>query len=81
MVDDPKASTQSIASREGLPERSVRSITSLGFLAPEIIKAVVDRTLPRGFGVSRLIDLPATWTEQRRQLGLPEPIRSGVYHA
>jgi hypothetical protein len=28
--------------------------------------------LPRGFGVSRLIDLPAIWKEQRRLLGLAD---------
>jgi DNA invertase Pin-like site-specific DNA recombinase len=59
-----------IAAREGLPERSARSILSLAFLAPDIVKATVNGTLPRGFGVSRLIDLPANWAEQRRGLGL-----------
>ena len=58
--------------REGLPERSARSILSLAFLAPDIVKAAVMGTLPRGFGVSRLIDLPASWAEQRRTLGLSD---------
>ncbi len=48
-IDDPKASVQSIAIREGLPDRSARSIISLAFLAPDIVKAAVDGTLPRGF--------------------------------
>ena len=61
-----------IAAREGLPERSARSILSLAFLAPDIVKAAVMGTLPRGFGVSRLIDLPASWAEQRRALGLSD---------
>jgi hypothetical protein len=45
-------------------------ILSLAFLAPDIVKAAVGGTLPRGFGVSRLTDLPANWKEQRRTLGL-----------
>jgi hypothetical protein len=43
---------------------------SLAFLAPDIVKAAVAGTLPRGFGVSRLIDPPAGWIEQRKALGL-----------
>ena len=67
---DPATRLELIAAREGLPERSARSILSLAFLAPDIVKATVNGTLPRGFGVSRLIDLPANWAEQRRALGL-----------
>jgi hypothetical protein len=61
---------ESVATREGLSERSARMILSLAFLAPDIVKAAVNGTLPRGFGVSRLTDLPANWKEQRRTLGL-----------
>jgi DNA invertase Pin-like site-specific DNA recombinase len=70
IVSDPATTIESIAAREALPERSARSIVSLAFLAPDIIKAAVAGTLPRGFGVSRLIDLPTGWTEQRKALGL-----------
>ncbi|MGA2795408.1 MAG: recombinase family protein, partial [Roseiarcus sp.] len=59
-----------IAARECLSERSARMILSLAFLAPDIVKAAVNGTLPRGFGVSRLTDLPTNWAEQRRALGL-----------
>jgi site-specific DNA recombinase len=45
-------------------------ILSLAFLAPDIVKAAAIGTLPRGFGVSRLIDLPVSWKEQRLTLGL-----------
>ncbi len=61
---------ESVATREGLSERSARMILSLAFLARDIVKAAVGGTLPRGFGVSRLTDLPANWKEQRRALGL-----------
>jgi site-specific DNA recombinase len=60
---------ESIAAREGLSERSARMILSLAFLAPNIVKAAFNGT-PRGFGVSRLTDLPARWNEQRQRLGL-----------
>jgi hypothetical protein len=72
ILSDQAARIELIAAREGLPERSARSILSLAFLAPDIVKATVTGTLPRGFSVSRLIDLPANWAEQRSALGLPE---------
>jgi hypothetical protein len=46
---------------------------SLAFLAPNIVKAAVNGTLPRGFGVSRLNELPAAWMKQREALGLTMP--------
>jgi site-specific DNA recombinase len=70
-LSNPATNLEAIAAREGLPERSARSILSLAFLAPDIVKGAVAGTLPRGFGVSRLIDLPAEWDEQRIVLGLP----------
>jgi hypothetical protein len=72
ILSDQTVRLELIAEREGLPERSARSILSLAFLAPDIVKAAVIGTLPRGFSVSRLIDLPANWAEQRSALGLPE---------
>jgi site-specific DNA recombinase len=65
------ADIETIAVQEGLSERSARMTMSLAFLAPDIVQAAVDGTLPRGFGVSRLTDLPAEWTKQRQALGLP----------
>jgi hypothetical protein len=44
---------------------------SLAFLAPDIVEAAADGILPRGFGLSRLTDLPLSWAEQRHKLGLP----------
>jgi len=44
---------------------------SLAFVDPAIIAAALDRRLPRGFGLSRLTDLPADWREERQVLGLP----------
>ncbi len=69
---DPGTSTRSLAEREGRSERSVRMILSLAFVDPAIITAALERRLPRGFGMSRLTDLPPDWREQRRRLGLPQ---------
>lgn len=65
------ADIETIAARENITLRSARMILSLAFLAPNIVKAAANGTLPRGFGVSRLTDLPADWAEQHRKLGLP----------
>ncbi len=43
---------------------------SLAFLAPDLVKAAIDGRLPHGMGVTRLADLPAEWSRQRRILGL-----------
>jgi hypothetical protein len=69
--------THAIAAQEGLSERSVRNLLSLAFLAPDIIKAAVEGRLPRGLGVSRLVNLPIEWDEQMRHLGLC-PQRAGL---
>ena len=71
ILSDPSAKIEIIAMRENLPERSARSILSLAFVVPDIVKGAVAATLPRGFGVSRLIDLPSNWDAQRVALGLP----------
>jgi len=62
--------TAVIAAREGRSQRSVRMMISLAFVAPDIIEAAVNGTLPRGVGATRLMDLPPLWSKQRRQLGL-----------
>jgi len=59
-----------IAARENRSERSVRMILSLAFLAPDIVKAAIEGTLPRRTGLSTLTDLPMDWAEQRKIVGL-----------
>jgi site-specific DNA recombinase len=70
LVTGSARNTDAIALREKFSERSVRALLSLAFLAPDLVKAAVDGRLPRGFGVSRLINLPIDWDEQRRLLGV-----------
>ena len=64
------ADTSALAEREGISERAARQLLSLAFVAPDIVEAAASGTLPRGFGISRLTDLPLGWDEQRRMLGI-----------
>jgi site-specific DNA recombinase len=50
---DPCLAWSRLVSREGRPARSNRMTLSRAFLAPEIVKAVVEGRLPRGFGMKR----------------------------
>jgi hypothetical protein len=71
LVNDPAATVESIAAREGCSVRKVNMTISLAFLAPDLIKAAIEGRLPHGMGVARLCDLPAEWSKQFRVLGLP----------
>jgi site-specific DNA recombinase len=59
-----------IAAREQRSVRSASMLLSLVFLAPDLVKAAVERRLPRGIGLTQMMDLPADWVEQHRALGL-----------
>ena len=76
LLADPRQTVEAIASREGKSERSIRMMLSLAFLAPDIVKAAVEGCLPRGFGLTRLIDLPIAWSDQWEALGLKAPVRA-----
>jgi len=70
IVTSRSAGIDAIAAREGLNERTARMTLSLAFLAPDIEKAALEGTLPRGLAASRLMELLDNWAEQRRVLGL-----------
>lgn len=70
LVHHKTASIQQIAQREGRSERSIRMTLTLAFLSPEIVRAAIDGTLPRGLGLSQMTDLPSDWSEQKKALGL-----------
>jgi site-specific DNA recombinase len=61
---------EKLAGREGRSPRSVTMLLSLAFLAPDLVAAIVDNRMPRGIGVTQLMDLPCEWSQQRRALGL-----------
>jgi hypothetical protein len=69
LIDDAKASVESIAKRECCSVRQVNMTISLAFLAPDLVKAAIDGQLPRGIGVTRLRDAPVEWSRQRAMLG------------
>jgi hypothetical protein len=73
LLSNPHHTLETLALREGKTERSIRMILSLGFLAPDIVKAAVEGRLPRGHGLKRLVDLPMAWPDQWRALGLEAP--------
>jgi DNA invertase Pin-like site-specific DNA recombinase len=64
-------SVDALAAREGRSTRSATMLLSLAFLAPDLVKAIVDNRLPRGVGLTNLAKLPSVWGEQWKALGLP----------
>lgn len=64
------ADMASIAQDNKLSEKSVRSMISLAFLAPDIVQAAIAGRLPLGLGISQMTDLPSDWNDQRQALGL-----------
>ena len=70
LVSGAVTDTTEIAVRERCSVRLVNMTVSLAFLAPSLVKAVLQGTLPRGVGYTRLCDLPAEWPRQYRALGL-----------
>jgi len=65
--------TEEIAVREDRSKRSAHMTMSLAFLAPDIVDAAINGTLPRRIGITRLTDLPPSWRKQREMLGLRQP--------
>ena len=54
---------------------------SLAFLAPDLVRAVVEGRLPRDVGVERLRDALAEWSQQFEALGLnPRQLRAGAQY-
>ena len=37
---------------------------------PTFVKAIAENRLPLGIGLTRMMDLPSDWAEQRKALGL-----------
>ena len=60
-----------------MPSKPSKHLT-LAFLDPNLVEAAVDGVLPRGYGLSRFLDLPADWTDQWRVLGLTNQPNSKI---
>jgi hypothetical protein len=61
---------ETLAARENRSARSATALLSLAFLAPDLVKAIVENRMPRGIGLTLMTDLPSEWNEQKRALGL-----------
>ncbi|HVV93554.1 MAG TPA: recombinase family protein [Hyphomicrobiales bacterium] len=64
------ADPDAIAAREQRSRRHIEQMVSLAFLAPDLVRAIVDGRLPRGTNASRLMNPPAAWSAQWQMLGL-----------
>ena len=59
-----------LAKRERCTVRQINMTLSLAFLAPALVKAAVERRLPRGINIERLCDPDPIWPKQFHDLGL-----------
>ena len=66
-------SIETMSKRLGLSKGHITSRIRLAWLAPDIVKSILDGSQPIGLGVTRLLamskDLPHDWTQQRQMLG------------
>jgi len=64
------ADTAEIAGQFQLNEAHVRRILRFGYLAPDIVEAIVDGRQPRSMTVQRLLQgVPCVWADQRTAFG------------
>ena len=70
MISGSVTDVEQIARRERCSLRHVNMTISLAFLAPKLVRAVVEGRLPRGIKIARLRDAPAEWSRQFEALGL-----------
>jgi hypothetical protein len=64
------ADTEEIARRFKLNDAHVRRLLRFGYLAPDIIEAIVEGRQPRSLTVKRLLQrIPAAWSDQRAAFG------------
>src|SRR5690554_3080777 len=64
-------SLKEIATREGIDNSYVSRMVNLTTLAPDIVAAILDDTLPNHITLFDLaVDPPALWDEQRARVGL-----------
>jgi hypothetical protein len=70
LCDGRYQDTAEIASRFKLNDAHVRRLLRLGYLAPDIIEAIVEGRQPRALTVRRLLHgIPCAWADQRRAFG------------
>jgi site-specific DNA recombinase len=62
------------AERHGCTRRHIERMIDYAFLAPSLVKAIVDGRLPRGVTAKALSEAPMLWTEQWRMIGLSDTV-------
>ena len=76
LVTNGTTDVDAMAKRQRRSVRKINMTISLAFLAPELVKAIIEGRLPRGIGIARLCDSPAAWSGQYRKLGLTSPYQT-----
>ena len=64
------ATVDEIAARERCTQRHVMNTIPLAFLAPEIVRAIIEARLPRGISLRAIGEPELVWSRQRSALGL-----------
>ena len=59
-----------IALRERCTKRHVANTISLAFLAPDLVRAVIEARLPRGISTKRIAEPELEWSRQWERLGI-----------
>ncbi len=68
----PVSAMAEIASKEGVDTSYVSRVITLAFLAPDITESIIAGKQPTDLSVEKLtkrIDLPLDWVQQRQLLG------------
>jgi site-specific DNA recombinase len=64
---------RSLARETGLTPHYVRNVFACGFLAPDIVEAILEGRQPLTLKFEHLYkNIPLSWAEQRQQLGFPQ---------
>src|SRR5215207_1812976 len=59
-----------IALRERCSKRHIANTIPLAFLAPDLVRAVIDARLPRGISATRVAESELEWSRQWEMLGI-----------
>ena len=59
-----------IAMREGYTKRHVAKTIPLAFLAPDLVRAVIEARVPRGLSTKRIAEPELEWSRQWEKLGV-----------
>lgn len=70
LADGHVSSVEDLAGQEDVTPRNVLATISLAFLAPPLVEAAIEGTLPDGIGVTQLRDPAPVWDRQLRAQGI-----------